>query len=131
LIFVREVSDPLTRLVKQIDQQLEGRPSRPGSDRKLGVFVIFCSSDPKIGERLKDQLAKEPLKTVVLCTTTPGGPPRYRVAGEADLTAAVYNGDRQVTANFALEKGGLTADKSRAILEAIVRVVPSKKIAPK
>ena len=103
---MREVSDPLTSLVKQLDEQLEGRPSHPNGEGKLGVFVIFCSDDPRLGQQLKDLLAKEKLKNVVLCTTTPTGPPRYRVAKEADLTAAVYNDNRRVTANFALAKGG-------------------------
>ncbi len=128
---MREVSDPLTSMVKQIDEQLEGRPSHRNGERKLGVFVIFCSDDPKLGQQLKDLLAKEKLKNVVLCTTTPTGPPRYRVSKEADLTAAVYNVNRRVTANFALSKGGLDGDKSKAILEAIGRVVPAKKIAAK
>ena len=128
---MREVSDPLTSLVKQIDEQLEGRPSHRNGERKLGVFVIFCSDDPKLGQQLEVLLAKEKLKNVVLCTTTPTGPPRYRVTKEADLTTAVYNDKRRVTTNFALEKGGLDGDKAKAILEAIGRVVPAKKIAAK
>jgi hypothetical protein len=45
LIFAREVSDPLTSLVKQIDKQLEDRAAgRRGRDRH-GVFVIFCNDD--------------------------------------------------------------------------------------
>ena len=128
---MREVSDPLTSLVKQIDEQLEGRPSYRNGEGKLGVFVIFCSDDPRLGQQLKDLLAKEKLKNVVLCTTTPGGPPRYRVAKEADLTAAIYNDKRRVTANFALEKGGLDANKTKAILGAIGQVLPAKKSAAK
>ena len=128
---MREVSDPLTSLVKQIDEQLEGRPSHRNGERKLGVFVIFCSDDPKLGQQLEVLLAKEKLKNVVLCTTTPGGPPRYRVAKEADLTAAIYNDRRRVVANFALEKGGLDANKTKAILGAIGQVLPAKKSAAK
>lgn len=128
---MREVSDPLTSLVKQIDEQLEGRPSHRNGERKLGVFVIFCSDDPKLGQQLQDLLAKEKLKNVVLCTTTPTGPPRYRVTKGADLTMAVYNIQRRVTANVALEKGRLDAKETKAILEAIGRVVPAKKIAGK
>lgn len=128
---MREVSDPLTSLVKQIDEQLAGRPSLTNRDKKLGVFVIFCSDDPRLGQQLKDLLAKEKLKNVVLCTTTPGGPPRYRVAKEADLTAAIYNDRRRVVANFALEKGGLDANKTKAILGAIGQVLPAKKSAAK
>ena len=128
---MREVSDPLTSLVKQIDEQLADRPSLTNRDKKLGVFVIFCSDDPRLGQQLKDLLVKEKLKNVVLCTTTPGGPPRYRVAKEADLTAAIYNDRRRVVANFALEKGGLDANKTEAILGAIGQVLPAKKSASK
>jgi len=127
LIFAREVSGPLTGLVKTIDRQLDETSARrpKGADR-LGVFVIFCNDDPRMSDRLKELAAREGLKHVVLCTHNSAGPRRYNVARGADLTAVVYDPNETVTANFPLLKGELDEKKSKAVLQAITQALPRR-----
>jgi hypothetical protein len=124
VIFAREVNGPLTGLVKQMDRRLEEASRRTGPEN-LGVFVVFCNDDPGLRQRLQDLAAKEGLKHVVLCATNSAGPPRYRLAREADLTALIYGGGpRKVAANVPLKKGELDKKRAKAILNALNQVLP-------
>jgi hypothetical protein len=123
LIFAREVNDPLTGLVKKLDKQLEDAGRRHGPN-KLGIFVIFCTDVPGFGRRLPDLIAKEKLNHVVLSTHNAAGPPKYRVAKEADLTVVVYQNRNNVKSNFALRKGELSESKCKEILAAVSQVLP-------
>jgi hypothetical protein len=126
LIFAREVSGPLTSLVKTIDKQLGESSARHKGPNKLGVFVVFCSDDPNLKQQLQNLIAKEGLKHIVLSLSKNNaqGPPRYRVAREADVTVAVYQNRRQVVANFVLDSEDLTADKIKDIMTSLRKVLP-------
>jgi hypothetical protein len=126
LIFAREVSDPLTGLVKKIDKQLEEASPYHKSSNKLGVFVVFCTDDAGFPRRLPDLIAKDQLKQIVLSSTNAAGPPKYRVAKEADLTIVIYANRNSVVANFALRKGELDENRTEAILKALTQVLPKK-----
>ena len=92
----------------------------------MGVFFIFCNDDAELKKKLEDYITKEGLKQVVLCNTNAEGPKRYRVAKEADFTVAIYKDKNEVVANFALKKGELDKDKSKAIIKALTEVLPKK-----
>jgi hypothetical protein len=124
LIFVNEVSDPLTSLVKQIDKQLETAP-HDGNSAKLGVFIVFCNDNGSLNQQLKDLVARERLQHVVLCTTN-APPPRYRVANEAELTVAIYEDHAHVSANIPVRKGSLNGQKAEEIIRALARALPKK-----
>ena len=126
LIFAREVSDPLTSLVKTIDKQLQESSARRKGGNKLGVHVVFCSDDPNLQQQLQNLIAKEGLKNIVisLSANKSQGPPRYRVAREAELTVVVYEGRRRVAANFVLDSVDLTADRTSDIMKALRKVLP-------
>jgi hypothetical protein len=125
LIFVREVSDPLTSLVKRMDEQLaEARPV-PSNQRQRGVYIIFCNDDPTQTERLKGWIAGMQLKHVVVCKEGTAGPDRYRVNRDADVTAVIYERNR-VRTNIALRKGELDADAAGTIECALSEVLPKK-----
>jgi hypothetical protein len=125
LIFAREISDPLTSLVKAIDRQLGESPARRDG-RKLGVFVVFCSDDPGLHKQLQDLIAREGIKNVVLSLSTnkAQGPPRYRVARDAELTVVVYNGTGRVVTNMVLDTEDVTADRARDVVTALKKVLP-------
>ena len=61
MIFAREVSGPLTSLVKQIDAA-----TAKNSGQKMGSFVVFCSDAEGLEKQLKELVAKEKLKDIVL-----------------------------------------------------------------
>jgi len=134
LIFAREIDDDLTGLVKKLDSQLDEATrnlQRQRSD-KFGVFVILLTDDADAQKKLGEVAAREGLKHVVLSAyqklrsqpSATAGPVRYKVAKEADVTVAVYREEDVVTANFALQKGGLTGKKVEAIQAAVARVLP-------
>lgn len=126
LIFAREVSDPLTSLVKDIDKQLEEAAAQRIGARKLGVYVVFCNNDPTLKQQLQALLAKEKFKHVVLCTDDAEGPRAYRVAREAETTAVIYVNSNRVMANFPLKKGELNEDKAKEITQELTKVLPRK-----
>jgi hypothetical protein len=114
----------LTSLVKNIDRQLEEAASRSPVARPRGVYIIFCNDNPDQAKQLKDWIAAEKLKHVVVCKESGAGPDQYRVAREADVTAVVYERGR-VKSNVALRKGGLNDDSAPTqIIEALSRVLP-------
>jgi len=126
LIFAREVSDPLTGLVKTIDKQLTESGARHKTGRKLGVFVVFCSDDPGLQPQLQNLITKEGIKNVVLSVSRnkSQGPPRYRIAREADLTVVMYANRNKVAANFVLDSDDLTSDRSKEIMTSLMKVLP-------
>jgi hypothetical protein len=124
LIFVRETSDPLTSLVKKIDQRVDavaGKTARP-----LGAYVLFVNNADGLDKRLRGMAEKEALKRVSLCIGAP--PTQYEVADAADITVVIYSvgqrPEQKVTANFALRKGELDEAKADAIVKALSDVLP-------
>jgi hypothetical protein len=127
LIFVRETSDPLTGLVKKIDQAVDAASGkRAANSRGLGAFVLFDNSADGLDQRLRGMAEKEGLKRVNLCIGAP--PEDYAVAKEADVTVVIYTVGRRweqkVTANFALRKGELDEATADAIVQALADVLP-------
>jgi hypothetical protein len=124
LIFVRETSDPLTGLVKKIDQRLQAAAGK--TPRALGVYVIFVSNTQGLDQQLRGMVEKEGLKRVNLCIGAPPG--AYAVAQEADVTVVIYNPgwrpEQHVTANFALRKGELDESKGNGIVNALSAMLP-------
>jgi hypothetical protein len=125
LIFVREVNDPLTSLVKQIDETVDEASGKQKNGQKLGTFVIIGDAEGR-ADQLREIAKKNALKQVCLCIGA--APPRYEVNPEADVTVVIYNpgrpGQQQVVANFALRKGELDEAKRNAITEALSKVLP-------
>jgi hypothetical protein len=116
MIFAREITGPLTSLVKQIDEINAKSP-------KMGSFVVFLNDDEGLSKKLKELADKEKLSTLRLAIDNPAGPKNYKVAKDADVTVVLYN-KGQVQANHAFRKGDLNA---QAVEKVIVDV---KKLAP-
>jgi hypothetical protein len=120
MIFAREVSDPLTSLVKQIDAATAKNDSC-----KMGSFVVFCSDDEGMEAKLKDLAKKEKLDHIVLTIDNPQGPPKYKVAKDADVTVVLYD-KRKVKANYAFKKGELHDEDVSKIVADVTKVLPEK-----
>src|SRR6516165_2261673 len=120
MIFAREVSAPLTSLVKKIDAA-----NVENKKKKMGSFVVFLSDK----EGLKDELSKLPktesLKHTVLSLDNPAGPKGYEVAKEADVTVVPYT-NRKVVANHAFRKGELNEKAIDRIMADVPKIFPEK-----
>jgi hypothetical protein len=121
MIFAREVSDPLTSLVKKLDAA-----TAENSKCKMGSFVVFLSDSETLKDQLKDLAKKESLKQTVLSIDNPAGPKGYKVAKEADVTVVLYT-KRNVKANYAFRKGEFNAAAVERIVADIPKILPEKK----
>src|SRR5262249_5987681 len=101
MIFAREVSAPLTSLVKKIDAA-----NVENKSKKMGSFVVFLNDKESLKDELSKLAKKEGLKQTILSVDTPAGPKTYKVAKEADITVVLYS-NRDIKANHAFRKGEL------------------------
>jgi hypothetical protein len=120
MIFAREVSGPLTSLVKKIDEA-----TGKNSSCRMGSFVVFCSDDEGLEKKLKELVDKESLSKIVLSIDNPSGPPKYKVAKDADITVVLYN-KRKVAANYAFKKGQLDDSATDKIVTDLKKILPDK-----
>lgn len=118
MIFAREVSDNLTSLVKQID---EATVKNSGS--RMGSFVVFCSDEEGLEDKLTALAKKLELKKCILSMDNPTGPRRYKVAKDADVTVVLYN-RQTVKANYAFKKGELKKDDVKKIVKDLSKILP-------
>ena len=119
-IFAREVTPALTSLVKKIDEA-----TGKNSAAQMGSFIVFCSDDEKLENALKELATKEKLKDIVLAIDEPGGPAKYKIAKDADITVVLYN-DHKVAANFTFKKGELDSKAVEKIVGDLKKIVPAK-----
>jgi hypothetical protein len=113
MIFAREVSDPLTSLVKQVDTAA-GELSGQNTD----VFVIFCSDDAKLEAKLKDLVEKGGIVNSAVSMTKPAGPPGFKVPNDADATVVIFS-NRVAQAAFTYKKEDLTPREVARVLDAM------------
>lgn len=122
MIFAREISDRLTSLVKKIDAATE-----KNSDCRMGSFVVFLNDDEGLEKQLKTLADKEKLKHIVLTIETDSsGPPKYKVAKEADVTVLLYTKSK-VQANYAFKKGELKDKDIEKIVNDLSKILPESK----
>ncbi|MSQ97597.1 MAG: hypothetical protein EXR98_24010 [Gemmataceae bacterium] len=125
MIFVREVSDSLTSLVKKMDETVNAASPKYTNGRRLGTFVIIGDAEGRV-EQLRGMAQSYGLQRVNLCVGA--APPRYQVAEEADVTVVIYipgrPGQNRVAANFALRRGELDGVKCDEIIAALANVLP-------
>src|SRR5947209_1413777 len=120
MVFAREVSDPLTSLVKKIDAA-----TAKNNDNKMGSFVVFCNDDEALEKNLKALAEKEKLEHIVLTIDNPQGPSKYKIAKEADVTVVLYT-KGEVKANYAFRKGELKDKDIDQIVADISKILPEK-----
>ena len=118
MIFAREVTGPLTSLVKKIDAA-----TVKNGFKRMGSFVVFLSDDEKLADQLKSLADKEGIKKCVLTIDNPAGPNGYNVSKDADVTVVLYN-NRNVKANFAFRKGQLNDAAIEKVVGAVSKIVP-------
>ncbi len=121
MIFAREVSGPLTSLVKKIDEA-----TAKHSDCRMGSFVVFLSDNEKLEKQLKELAKKEKIDHTVLTIDNPAGPTGYNIPKGADVTVVLYT-KRDVKANYAFKKGELKEADVGKIVADIQKILPSKK----
>src|ERR1700730_3112840 len=69
MIFAREMSAPLIKLIKKIDTA-----TAKHEDAKMGSFVVFLSDSGNLEKKLKEVADKENVKQTILSVDNPAGP---------------------------------------------------------
>lgn len=118
MVFARDVSEPLTTLIKKIDAA-----TGEHSDAKMGSFVVFLSDDEKLQGKLKEVAEKEKIKSTVLCIDNPAGPNGYKVNRDADVTVVLYTA-HTVKANHAFGKGELDDKGVEKVVSDLSKILP-------
>ena len=117
MIFAREVSTPLTSLVKRIDAE-----TVKNGKKHMGSFVVFLSAKEGLDKTLKQFAEKEGIKETILTIDEVAGPEAYKVAKAADVTVVLYN-KRKVEANFTFRKGELDETAIDRIVKDLGKIV--------
>jgi hypothetical protein len=118
MVFARECSEPLTKLIKEIDAA-----TVKNRNAGMGSFVVFLSDDEALKGKLKDVAKKCDLKECVLAIDNPAGPNGYNVSKDADVTVVLYK-DRNVKSNFAFKKGELKEKDIEKVVADIQKILP-------
>ena len=118
-IFTRSITDDLTSLVKQIDDQVA-----KNEDKKMASFVILLSNDADADEaKLKTLAEKAGIKHVPL-TVFDGiaGPPNYKIAEDAEVTVLHWL-ERKTVVNHAFAKGKLDKEGVKKVVDATAEIL--------
>jgi hypothetical protein len=120
VVFAREISDPLTSLVKKIDEA-----TAQNSSCNMKSFVVFLSDDEKLKDKLKDVAQKQKIDKCILTIDNPSGPPGYNITKDADVTVVLYT-KKNVKVNYAFKKGELKPADVDKIVADVVKILPEK-----
>ena len=118
IVFARSPSDPLGKLLHQIDGVLAEQKKS-----ELRAWATFLSNDqPGLDPRLVKFGKKHAIGNVALTVFEDvTGPPAYRLAAEADVTVLVAVKQR-VVANFAYRAGELNDAAIAQVMRAVRRL---------
>jgi len=120
LVFAREITNPLTTLVKKLDAEVAKRKSA-----KLRAIVVSLSDDYALEMSLKDYGKKKAIKHVNLAIMEPDGARPYKLSKEADVTVVMYK-RKKVEANHAFKKGELNEKGVETILADVPKITSDK-----
>ena len=118
MIFAREVSGPLTSLVKKIDAE-----TAKNKKANMKSFVCFLSDDESLEGKIKALTAKEGIKNTPFAIDNPAGPKGYNLAKDADVTVVFYS-KKKVAVNHAFKKGELKEKDVEKIVGELPKILP-------
>jgi hypothetical protein len=122
VVFARTTTDTETaKLLKKIDDATAAH-----SKCDMGSFAVFMSDSDKAEADLKALVKNQGLKKLIVALDNPGGPEKYKISKDADVTVLLYT-DHVVKANYAFKKGELTDAKIDEIVKDVSKILPEGK----
>ena len=118
IIFARQVTPELTKLIKRIDQATD-----KNQKRSMGSFAVFLSDADNLEKELKELAKKEKIQHCILTIDNPDGPEGYEIAPEAEVTVVLYT-KLTVKANHAFKKEGFNDKAIDAVLADLSKILP-------
>lgn len=120
LLFVRDVSDPLAKLVQKLNDAAGGNEAA-----LLRVVVVLLSGEDAAERKLREFGGRPGAESVSLAVM-PDGPEGYNVAKDADVTAVLYRRFK-VEANYAFLRGDLEDTARERIASAASKLASGKR----
>lgn len=117
VVFAREISPAVIQLLKTID-----RATAMNRERGLGSYVVFCNDADGIGTQLQEIAQRESIQSTVITMYKAGGPEKYRISPDADVTVVLYN-HFTVKANHTFKKGDLNETAIGAVASDIAKML--------
>ena len=119
-IFTRSLDGNLASLVKQVDKRVA-----ENKDQKMAAFVVLLTDDPDSAEEELKAFAKKHSIENTPLTVYDGeaGPPRYKIAEEAEVTVHLWVGRKEVKANHAFAEGKLDEKGIGAIIKDTSKIL--------
>jgi hypothetical protein len=121
MIFARDTSDSLTKLLKKVDEV-----TAKNKGCEMGSFVVFLGEKEGMQKKLETLAKDNNLKNIILAIDeNRAGPKDYNVSKDADVTVVLYV-ESTVKANYAFKKGELKDKDIEAIVADVAKITPSK-----
>jgi hypothetical protein len=118
MIFAREVSDPLTSLVKKLD-----KATADNAKARMGSFVVFCNDDEKLEKNLQEVAKKEKISRCILSIFEGKAGPYNNFEKDADVTVMLYVKNK-VVANHTFKKGEMKDKDVDKIIDDLPKILP-------
>ena len=121
VVFAREITPPLTSLVKKLDEA-----TLQNDACQMGSFVVMLTDEEDgMQKRLKELAKTEKLKETALTVFNSKGPAEYHINPDADVTVLLYVG-KVVKVNRSFRKGQFQEKDLDAILADLPQILPKK-----
>jgi hypothetical protein len=117
VVFAKEVTPALAQLIKKIDTA-----TAANKEAGLGSYVVVCTDTVGVDRQLLAVAQQAAIQNTVLTLYKAGGPEKYRLAPEADVTVLLYN-HFTVKANHAFKNAELTEAAMNAILADLAKML--------
>jgi hypothetical protein len=118
MIFARQVTPELIKLMKRIDQATD-----KNQKQSMGSFAVFLSDADNLEKELKELAKKEHIQHCILTIDKPEGPEGYNIAPDAEVTIVLY-AKLTVKANHTFKKGGLNDKAINAVVADLSKILP-------
>jgi hypothetical protein len=117
VVFAKEVTPALVQLLKKIDAA-----TGANKERGLGSYAVVCTDAAGVDKQLQAVAKQQQIQNTVLTLYKTGGPERYRLAPEADVTVLLYS-HFTVKANHAFKNNELTEEATKAVLTDLAKML--------
>lgn len=123
MLFARDVTGPLSSLLKQLDAAVA-----KNKEADLRSFAIFLTDDGDVMEKkLKEFAEKNKISENVplAIVEDPAGPPEFKVDKDAAVTVLLYTKNK-VVSNFAFKSGEMKDKDVKAIVAQLSKILPTE-----
>jgi hypothetical protein len=110
VVFVKAITPEVAQLLKKIDTA-----TAMNKERGLGSYVVLCTDTTGVDRQLAAFAQQMQIQNTILTLYKAGGPEKYRLSPEANVTVLLYN-HLTVKTNHAFKNGELTGAAMDAIL---------------